>query len=189
MSDLKIEQVCQRAGAKVRSILENAPKVKVGIIDDVEIATYASYQEYGWVQRVTPKQSHWFKSQGISHPPRAGSSLVLPPRPFFRATVAAHSKEWAKLMKQVLDKHGPDGVMLGLQLVGMKATEDLKQTLIDGGTDKEKFPERAPLTLRLYANQSKGHKQDGSGNASNPRPLIKTGAMLNALGFQIDGDT
>ena len=93
MPQSKIEQVCQKLQAHVQQQLNSAQKVEVGIIDDAEVATYASYVEFGWVQRVTAKQAGWFIGQGVDHPPKVGSALVNPARPFLRATAAACGKK------------------------------------------------------------------------------------------------
>ena len=182
MASKELEAVCLRVQDKVLKQLATANHVDVGVIDDSELATIAMWQEYGWVQRVTNKQSYWFKGQGIRMPP--GSSLVLPPRPFFRATVASCSQTWAKSFAQAMKSSAHD-TKWALFVVGTKATEDIKDTMINGGTSQERFPERAPITQILYANEAKGHRLDGTGNISTTKPLVKTGALLNAIGFQV----
>ena len=64
-------------------------EVLVGITDP-SVARYAAYQEYGWVQQVTPKQHAWFGAHaGWDKAPKPGSVLVLVPRPFMHSTFLA----------------------------------------------------------------------------------------------------
>ena len=68
--------------------------VKVGILDDPKTAKYASCVEYGWTQRVTPKQSYAFRAWwGINL--RVGTVISSPPRPFLRGTLYANEFNWA----------------------------------------------------------------------------------------------
>ena len=164
-------------------------KAEVGITDE-SIAQYAVYQEYGWVQRVTLKQAPWFANQGVSQPPDLGNSLVLPPRPFFRATIDACRDDWSKLFTRTLKVLGPDEFLTALQLTAQKAAEDFRATVHNGGTSKVKFEYRAPLTMELYQQQSattsKGKaRKISDGNVSTTQPLVKTGAMLNSIGLQL----
>ena len=77
---------------------EKGTAFKVGIIDDPEVATYAAYNEFGWVQRVTPKQSVYLsgrlnysvKKNGFANAPiKPGMTLSSSPRPFLRGTADA----------------------------------------------------------------------------------------------------
>ena len=185
----------QEAVSKLRKdmlqSIGTAQKAEVGITDE-SIAQYAVYQEYGWVQRVTGKQAAWFANQGVNHPPRPGNSLVLPPRPFFRATIDACSEDWSKLFVRTLKALGPDEFLTALQLTAQKAAEDFRDTVRNGGTSKVKFEDRAPLTMELYKQQSattsKGNaRRISGGNVSTTQPLVKTGAMLNAIGWNLKG--
>lgn len=185
MPQSKIEQVCQKLQAHVQQQLNSAQKVEVGIIDDAEVATYASYVEFGWVQRVTAKQAGWFIGQGVDHPPKVGSALVNPARPFLRATAAACGKKWAQVFERTIKAGGVDALPTALQLVGMQASGDVKQTLINGGTERDSFNPRSGLTMELYAQEAAGHSTDGTGNLETDKPLVKTGTLLNAIGFQI----
>lgn len=183
MAQATLEQVCSKIKARVQKQLDNAQAIEVGVLDS-EIATYASYVEFGWVQRVTPKQAHWFVHQGVSHPPKPGSSLVNPARPFLRSTVAACSKDWAELFKRAVKKNGVEHIDLALNLVGIKATDDIKETLIKGGTKLDTFDRRAKLTMELYEGEAAEHETDGTGNLQTDKPLVKTGSLLNAIGYR-----
>lgn len=181
---MKIKLVCERVERRILEDLENATVAHVGIIDDPEIATIASYQEYGWVQTVTAKQAAMFRHK-IGAGPAAGSTLTLPARPFFRGTIQAESKHWADTYKRAYKVYGPGNAHKALLATAMKAAEDIRQTLINGGTSLEKFPDRAPLTKRLYAAEAAGHERDGTGNIDSDQPLIKSGALLNSIGYQL----
>ncbi len=185
MESMQITLACEKIQQKVLNSLNEATQAHVGIIDDPEMATIASYQEYGWVQRVTAKQAYWFSKQGIKSAPKAGASLVLPPRPFFRATMQAEGKGWREYYAKAMQRYGIENAGAALQATAMKAADDIKQTMIRGGTKLEQFEERAPLTQELYAQQAAGHNTDGTGNISGAKPLIKTGALLNSIGYQL----
>ncbi len=185
MTTMQITMACKKIEQRVLSSLNEATQAHVGIIDDSEMATIASYQEYGWVQRVTPKQAGWFGRQGLKNPPKAGASLVLPPRPFFRATMQAEAKHWSDYYAKALKAYGVENAGAALQATAMRAADDIKETMIRGGTKKEQFEDRSPLTMEMYANQAAGHNTDGTGNISGAKALIKTGALLNSIGYQL----
>lgn len=185
----KMQEAVSKLRKDMLQSIGTAQKAEVGISDE-SIAQYAVYQEYGWVQRVTGKQAAWFANQGVNHPPRPGNSLVLPPRPFFRATIDACSEDWSKLFVRTLKALGPDEFLTALQLTAQKAAEDFRDTVRNGGTSKVKFEDRAPLTMELYQQQSattsKGNaRRINGGNVSTTQPLVKTGAMLNAIGWNL----
>ena len=168
--------------------------VEVGVAD-ASIAPYATYVEYGWVQRVTGKQS-LFLSNAIGKPvPRRedgkpnfqaaaikpGVALVNPPRPFLRGTMAAEAPKWRETAKKALHKEK------ALAILGRQAADDVRMTITSGGTSKEKFPERASLTLELYRQkaESKGRKSKGGGNLMTAKPLVLTGKLLNSIGYEV----
>lgn len=180
----QLKDACERLKDKAIKDLKTAKRVEVGIIDDQEVAAYATYQEYGWVQRVTKKQSYWFRGQGLGGmAPLTGSSLVLPPRPFLRSTLQAEGDKWSQVFANAVRASG--SIEYGLQMVGVTAVGDVKTTIATGGNRSETFAPRAPLTMALYSNASQGHATDGTGNLSVSKPLVRTGAMLNAIGFQL----
>lgn len=93
----------------------------VGIIDNPEIAQYAVYNGYGWVQRVTPRQAGFFRHNfGINLKPN--NTLMSPPRPFFRATIRAKRREWEETMSKSIKSVGIDvsvaeGLAVRLKLI------------------------------------------------------------------------
>jgi hypothetical protein len=172
--------------------------VEVGVAD-ASIASYATYVEYGWVQRVTGKQS-LFLSNAIGKPvPRRedgkpnfqaaaikpGMALVNPPRPFLRDTMAAEAPKWRKTAKKAL--HKTLDKERALAILGRQAADDVRMTITSGGTSKEKFPERSSLTLELYRQkaEAKGRKGKGGGNLTTAKPLVLTGKLLNSIGFEV----
>lgn len=185
MQTLKITAVCERVRQRTLKALEEATRVDVGILDDPELATIGAWQEYGWQQRVTPNQARWFQRHRIPHPPTAGAVLTLPPRPFIGSTVRAESKNWGYVYGKALKMYGIDHAPNALIAVGIKAAEDIKDTLINGGTREEKFERRSTLTQELYKRQAEGHNTDGTGNIEGDKPLVKTGALLNSIGYQL----
>ncbi len=184
MPSSSLVAACQRLEGKARQQMQSATRVKVGIIDDPQIAEYATYQEYGWVQRVTPKQHGWF-SHRVSDPPSIGAALVMPARPFLRASVNAYAQKWANVFARAMQM--TDGnAAASLQMVGQEAVTDVKQTIANGGTPSDRFAPRAPLTMELNSLEAAGHKTDGTGGVSGPKPLFKSGAMLNAVGYALE---
>ena len=173
--------------------------VEVGVAD-ASIAPYATYVEYGWVQRVTGKQS-LFLSNAIGKPvPRRedgkpnfqaaaikpGMALVNPPRPFLRGTMAAEAPKWRETAKKAL--HKTLDKEKALAILGRQAADDVRMTITSGGTSKETFPERSPLTMALYKplNKSRGKKGGrGAGNVSTSKPLVLTGKLMNSIGFEL----
>jgi hypothetical protein len=172
--------------------------VEVGVAD-ASIAPYATYVEYGWVQRVTGKQS-LFLSNAIGKPvPRRedgkpnfqaaaikpGMALVNPPRPFLRGTMAAEAPKWRETAKKAL--HKTLDKEKALAILGRQAADDVRMTITSGGTSKEKFPERSSLTMELYRQkaEAKGRKGKGGGNLTTAKPLVLTGKLMNSIGFQV----
>lgn len=156
---------------------------KVGISDS-EIATYASYVEFGWTQTVTKAQSYFLKTQIGRFAPPPGATIYNPPRPIFRGTFASEHSKWTKAITKAL-KNSDE--ITALKTVGLIAQSDLKATIATGGTSKQKFKPRAELTMRMYANQAKGHKTNKTpSNIKTRKPLVLTGAMLNAIGVEIE---
>lgn len=184
MPTQQITVACEKLQEKIMAQLSEVTKVDIGIIDNPEIATYAAYQEYGWVQSVTAKQQGWFGRQ-LGNGPREGSQLTLPPRPFLRGTMAAEMKKWKHIYTQAFRTYGTERAADALSMLGIKAAEDIRETLIRGGTSKETFERRSELTQRLYEKQAEGHNTDGTGNIQGDKPLVKTGALLNAIGYQL----
>lgn len=178
------QEIEERIKHLVKKYESDKPKyVKVGIFDS-EIATYASYVEYGWTQTVTKAQSYFLKTQIGRFAPPPGATIYNPPRPIFRGTFASEHSKWTKAITKAL-KNSDE--ITALKTVGLIAQSDLKATIATGGTSKQKFKPRAELTILMYANQAKGHKTNKTpGNIKTRKPLVLTGAMLNAIGVEIE---
>lgn len=161
--------------------------VQVGVLDP-NVAQYATYVEYGWVQRATEKQARYLnaaRGKLASRRVKAGSALVNPPRPFLRGTFEAEYPKWQKLMRKALSADWDAGK--ALSLVGRTATEDIRQTIVKGGTSKQQFDRRAPLTMELLkadAN-SKGVKSEKGSASATDKPLQVSGALLNSIAFKV----
>lgn len=160
-------------------------KVVVGIFNR-EIAQYAVYVEYGWVQRTTVKQAaflNWVLGRNFENGIKPGIALVNPPRPFLGGTFLAEHDNWKKILKNDLKRNrDPEKA---LTLVGQKAAEDVRQTIIKGGTSDEKFPSRSPLTLALLQAQSAGHRVSKPSATATDKPLQLSGALLNSIAFEV----
>ena len=159
--------------------------VAVGITDPA-IATYAAYNEFGWVQAVTPKQQAYFTPQLGEYAPRAGNSLVSPPRPFMHATFVAKHERWTKIAKKAPKVLGITDTEKLLSLLGQEAVSDIKQTIKNAGTEGQSFAPRAPMTMALHESQTAGKKTDGTGGASGSKPLTLSGRMIGSIHYEIE---
>ncbi len=163
----------------------------VGILNNPEVATYAAYNEFGWVQHVTAKQQWWFRGQRVKNPPKEGNTLMSPPRPFLRATAAAKKDEWRKAVEEGISALGVQNIPQVMELVARQAQVDVQETIRNGGTDQQKFPERSPLTLELYqakdAKTSKGSKRkiEGDSGSARKQALFRSGKLLQSIGYEI----
>ena len=137
-------------------------KVEVGICNESN-AQYAIYQAYGLVQRGTDEQAEWFANPDISHPPHHGTPLVLPSHPLFEVTNDACSEDWSHLFTEPLKVLGPNELVTALQFTAQKAAEDFRDKARNSSTCK-----------------GSAHRANGD-NGSTAQPLVKTGAMLNSI--------
>lgn len=178
--------------AILRKALEDTAKLKVEVgIKDPEVAEYATYVEYGWVQTITPKQSRYFGAKyGIGLKP--GNTLFNPPRPFMRGTLAAKHEEWKQSLGMYARQAGIERLPKALALVGELMANDIKMTIRNGGVEGgESFPRRSALTQALLAAQTaktasgKRRKTDSTGNAMGDKPMMNTGMMLSKVGYWV----
>ena len=178
----------RQAADRIRERVEEQMKpgtVLIGITDP-KVAQYASYQEFGWVQRVTPKQHGWLGAHaGWDKAPKAGASLVLPPRPFMHSTFLAKSRRWIQIAVNAPRVMGLYDTEKLLALVGAEAVSDIQMTIKSGGNEAMTFEERHPLTMAIYAQRAQGHRTDGAGGISVKKPLTLTGRMVGAVHFDI----
>lgn len=204
MMGIKVDagKVTQRLEGLAKQYGNRAAKVVEVGVTDASIAEYAQYVEFGWVQRVTPKQS-LFLSGAIGRPVplsdrgrpdfskaaiKPGTALVNPPRPFLRGTLVAEQEKWKGVLKKALQ--GLQDPASALTVLGTVAAQDVQATIASGGTTKEKFQERAPLTMELYAAQSAGRKTGGKKHSSKAssattQPMVLSGALLHSIAFEV----
>lgn len=200
---MKVSISVKRKG-KGLSDLVNAKKrsrAKVGFPNNPEISAIATYNEYGWVQKVTAAQATYLSGRlgydamrlGFEKAPiKPNSTLSSPPRPFLRGTLRAQAETWKAEVGKGIKALGLNRLPIVMQAVGGTASTDVRETIKKGGTRLEKFQERSDLTLLLYRAQD-SHTQSGnrrrievdSGSASR-KPLQRSGSMLNAVGFEVD---
>lgn len=165
---------------------------KVGIMGDEDMATIASYNEFGWVQSVTPKQSYFLNENfGVNVKP--GYTLSSPPRPFFRATAKSKGKEWQSTLSKAIKSLGLNKLEKAIELAARQAQSDIQETIQNNGTKEERFPDRSSLTLAIYASQdsltARGNKRniESTSGSARSQALVKTGKMLNAIQYEIEG--
>lgn len=157
-----------------------APRLMVGV-NNAEVATYAQYLEYGWVQRVTPKQAGFFRGvHGVSL--KVGSVLTNPPRPFLRDTARAEGENWGKLFKQgFIDLGSAENA---IRFLGLHAPRDVVETLAKAGTSLGAFPLRSPLTLLMAKNNHnpKGrNRKDSTGTLERAEAGMSTGRLERSI--------
>lgn len=164
---------------------------KVGIINNPEVATYAAYNEFGWVQQITPKQAAYLNSILGSQVLKVNGTLQSPPRPFLRATAAAKAGEWKDLLSQAIKTLGPDRIKDAVEIVARQAQVDVQETIKNNGTDKQKFPDRSPLTLDLYkatmskTSSGRPRKIESGSGAARPQALVLSGRLLQSIGYEL----
>lgn len=169
-----------------QKIAQARREILVGVLD-ASVAEYATYVEYGWVQRATKKQETFFeKVHGLKV--KAGSTLVNPPRPFLRGTMAAESKKWLNVAGKVFA--ATHDVEKACEAVGMVAVEDVRETIRTGGTREQKFAQRSPLTMAIYESLSKGHEASGrnvnsTSNIGTTKPLQLSGKLHTSIAYEI----
>ncbi len=181
---------------KLVSDLEQACKTQctVGVKDlkgsnGISTQEYGVYLEYGWVQKVTPKQAAYLRgTSGVNVP--VGATLYNPPRPFFRGTKDAEGEKWLKVLKNAVAHYQTEDIFTAhekaLNLVGLLATQDIQETLVSGGTKKMKFAKRSPLTMAILKAIANGHQSDGSGTTASEQSGNLSGLLAKSIGFEIE---
>lgn len=174
---------CKRLRDQVLQEEHEFATVEVGFIDPA-MAQIAKWQEYGWTQRVKPSQAGWFKyKSGVKDPPGIGATLVLPPRPFMRDTFRTYADHWSHVFASEMRLHY--NLPAALIAVGIRASENLQDTIANGGTPDHKYAPRSKLTQEIYAAANQGHKTDGTGTGQGSQPLTRTGKMGKAVSYQL----
>lgn len=187
MTSPKMRVAIVKLQKKLASQLKDGQRVNVGVNNNREVATYATYLEYGWTQKVTPKQEAFFRATlGHENAPKVGATLVMPARPTFHSTAAFKAKPWADIVGAMIRKGSYSSSTI-LATVGAVAMSDLKQTIAQGGTSEQSFAPRSPLTMRMleYRARSTGHEVGGS--SATTKPLVLSGKFLNSITYQLEG--
>lgn len=158
-------------------------KVCIGILHDSRLAPIATYLEFGWVQQVTDKQAKYFGAQGIHL--KVGNPLYNPPRPFLRGTYAECKEKWARIATNSFSRDFD--VERALVFVGEIATNDIKDSINQGGANGEKFADRSPMTMELYTRfaDSVGIADGSKSTSTDTKPLYASGALYSAITYEI----
>ena len=181
----KAERLCEELRKRANAV-DGRKAIRVGVTDR-KAQEYAVFVEFGWVQKVTKKQRRFFAATGGVPPPSVGSTLVNPPRPFLRGTLAAEEKKWAAMLKNKLTETGsPEAA---LDAVGAQAVNDIWNTIVSGGTSKEKFAKRSPLTMAMLKEDAKRHKASGKNTSAKSasttdQPLVLTSLLRDSIGYK-----
>lgn len=156
--------------------------VYVGLTD-AEIARYAEYLEFGWSQMVdAARQAGYLNSRGLRVKP--GSILVCPPRPSFGMAAEKNRDKWRRITQNMARAQMPNlNIRQIAAMLGQVARDDVKTQIATA----EGMPPRSPATLVLYAHEmaSSGHSASGTAGMTQTKPLVKTGAMLGHVDFEI----
>lgn len=200
---MKVSISVSRKGKGLGAI-KNAKKrcrAKIGFPNNPEMSAIATYNEFGWVQRVTPAQATYLSGRlgydtirlGFDKAPvKPNSTLSSPPRPFLRGTLRAQADTWKTEVGKGIKALGLKGLQTVMQSVGGAAATDVRETIKKGGTRLEQFKERSDLTMLLYSaqdsftqggNKRKIERDSGDGTR---KPLRRSSAMLNAVGFEVE---
>lgn len=169
-------------GSGSASTASGGVTVYVGLTD-AEIARYAEYLEFGWSQMVdAARQSGYLNSRGLRVKP--GSILVCPPRPSFGMAAEKNRDKWRRVTQNMARAQMPNlNIRQIAAMLGQVARDDVKTQIATA----EGMPPRSPATLVLYAHEmaSSGHSASGTAGMTQTKPLVKTGAMLGHVDFEI----
>ena len=144
----------------------------------------ALYLEYGWVQRVTAKQTGFFWGHGLN----VRNTLNMPPRPTFAYTAKRNHDKWEKLGAKVLGSSEfalkPLATAIrALNTVCLVAQSDVQETITTNGHGS--FAPRAPLTIAMY---SGGYWSNASGEVRNKRNVSAKNTSMNTKALVYKGD-
>ncbi|MBF0865115.1 MAG: hypothetical protein ABF932_13655 [Gluconobacter potus] len=149
------------------------PSVEIGFFPD------AAYPDGTYVAQVA-----FWDEYGTQH---------APPRPFMRATIAAHQTEWGKLMGAALKQSGYD-LDKALDIVGRMISDQVKEQIVS--TDG---PANSPVTNLLKQRFPTGEygagdywqalKDVAAGEtAPDGKVLVWSGRLLNSVSYEVSDD-
>ena len=170
-----------KLGAALRDIsskVSKAATLQVGFLegsteaDGTSIPMIAAIHEYG--------------------APRAG----IPPRPYFRTMIEAHSKEWPGTISTILNQTKFDSEK-ALKQTGEVISAELRQSIIDLNS-----PPLSPITVMLRGMRTqkryrdlgfwkryaiaRQRVEDGLTNyGASMKPLVDTGTMLRSVDYTV----
>lgn len=151
-------------------------KVRVGIIeqanydgsDGESVAQVAFWNEYG--------------------------TATIPPRPFFRNTIAERKTEWARLAGKFMQANGGD-VRQSLSDLGQIAVEDIKQTIINGNFApnsevtkllKYRFPTSPErVTAGAYYKAVRDVQKGKTVVSNHDKPLQWSDTMRDSINYEV----
>lgn len=171
-----------RGGGKFRQRLAElaaqatTAKVRVGIIeqanydgsDGESVAQAAFWNEYG--------------------------TATIPPRPFFRNTIAEHKDEWPKQAAALMEANGGD-VRQSLSELGEIAVGDIKETITNGNFApnsevtkllKYRFPTSpARVTASAYYKAVRDVQQGKTVVSNHDKPLRWSATMRDSIKYEV----
>ena len=182
--------IVQRCIDRIRRMLNGgrgeggSPALTVYVgLTDAEIAKYAEYLEAGWSQVVDAAlQAGYLNSRGLRVKP--GSVLVCPPRPSFGMAAEKNREKWRRITQNMARAQMPTLDLRAIAaMLGQVARDDVKTQIATA----DGMPPRSPATLVLYAHEmaSSGHSASGTAGMTGTKPLVKTGAFLAHVDFEI----
>lgn len=149
-------------------------KVRVGIIEQADyedgqsVAQVAFWDEYG--------------------------TATIPPRPFFRNTIAEHKDEWPQQAAALMKANGSD-VRQTLSELGQIAVNDVKQTILDGDFApnsevtkllKYRFPtSSARVTAAAYYKAIRDVKKGKTVVSNHDKPLQWSDTMRDSINYEV----
>lgn len=165
----ELEDVTGKAGWFPSSVYENGKPV----------AYIASIQEFGAVINHpggTPYGPHGFvsKADGAGLPVTKPHTIVIPPRPFMRPTIAREKNNWFKLLEDGAKKvlRGKISAKEVLELVALRAAGDIGETI-----KAIVSPPLAKGTIAARRRQMANKKLVGSLD----KPLVASGILFNSV--------
>ena len=148
---VKRTQSIRKLAAKLQE--DNGKFFVIGIKKgDKELAQIMRWLEYGWTQTVTPNQANYFRGTwGI--PLSVGGTLHLPPRPFFRQTIAENKAKWKRELAKAYKE--TKSANKALEIVAKIAREDIRESIRNGGTKGGSFAPLSEATKKIYQKEGK----------------------------------
>ena len=133
--------------------------LEVGFLDS-ENATKAAQNEYGGYFKVDAD----YKEKALKKGVHLSDYIGIPARPFMQNSIKSYASAWGKQLAAQIPEQEYN-IKKALGILGTRMVADVKNTIKDGS-----YIENSPQTIKI-----KGFD----------KPLIDTGAMLNAVTYEI----